>query len=105
MSLASDIANFDEDPIELAFVEAANRVKTRWEQSHDTESYLGHAAVGFWMYFWMAADQRTTMDLIAARDSSALRRSANDYIEAGFGEKRGPALDVPAEDHVPAALV
>lgn len=98
------MTEFEEDPIELAFVEAAKRIRREWEQSNPDEAHLGHAAVGFWQFFWLAFDQRSPLELIAARDSDALRKSANDYISSGFAEHRGPTFNEPAPDQIPAAF-
>lgn len=96
---------FDEDPIELAFFEAANRICAEWESAHKDEAHLAHSALGLWLRFWLFGDMRSPMELIRDRDSDALRKSANDYIESEFGWKRGPTLNEAVSEQIPAALL
>lgn len=90
--------------MELAFVEAASRIKSEFERAFPEQAHLGHASVGTWLFYWTSGDLRSTLDLLRDEDSDALRKSANDFLEAGFGEHRGPTLNAPAPEQVPAAF-
>lgn len=95
----------EEDPAELAFYEAATRIQQRWIEAFPSEAHLAHSILGSWQCFWLAFDLRSPLELLRDDDASAIRKNANDFLESGFGERRGPTLNEPAPECLPAGLL
>jgi hypothetical protein len=100
-----DVVYVDIDPVDMAFIECAERIERSWRETFPEEAHLGHAAFGKWCFFWFSADLRRIFDLVRENDADALRAAATDYIDAEFGWLRGPSLDEPAPSRVPAAFL
>jgi hypothetical protein len=89
-----DVFVFD-DPQSVLF-DCCDKIKQAWETAHVSESHLGHSAAAMWMYYWIAPDLSSMKMLVRSSRLKELREAADDYIESGFGEGRGPTLAVQA---------
>lgn len=92
---AHEIDYLDVDPPEQVMVECMERIKVEWEQTHPDVAHLGHSAAGMWWFYWYSPDMEQMPKLLADGRREDLRAAAADYIAAGFGEDRGPTLNVP----------
>lgn len=82
------------DDVDPVLLECCERIKVAWEAKHLENAHLGHAAAGFWLFYWVAPDARSISRLARIGDAAGLRRAASDYIDSGFAADRGPALEV-----------
>lgn len=84
---------------EQVMAESFDRIKCCWEQSHPTDgSHLGHSAAGLWWFYWLSPQLEHMSVLLARGDVDGLRAAAGDYIDSGYGERRGPTLEQPQEE-------
>ena len=88
----------DDDPSDLALVECMERIKRAWEDAHEEarEVALGHSAAALWFFYWVSPDMIRMPELVRRNRSQDLRAAATDYLDAGFGESRGPTLALEA---------
>lgn len=77
----------------VVLFDCCDRIKRAWESTHTDEDHLGHAAAGFWMYYWFAPDFSTIRQLALSGRIKEMKEAATDYITADFGKKRGPTLN------------
>lgn len=88
-----DVRFIEVDTPEQAVAECFVCIKRSWEESHPKDAHhLGHAAAGFWYFYWFSTQMEPMSTLLARGDVDALRAAAGDYISAGYGEYRGPTL-------------
>lgn len=81
---------------EGALFECCEQIKRAWEDYAGADSHLGHAAVGTFLFYWVAPDLASISALVRAGRVEELRAAARDFIAADFGAKRGPTLSVAA---------
>lgn len=92
-NLSWQVDYFDAGSPDCVLVECLERIKAEWERTHEEERHLGHAAAGMFFCYWLAPDMRTMAQLARDGHAEVLRACASDYIDSGFGELRGPAIE------------
>lgn len=94
LKTGEDIAIYYLDDIDSVLVECLERIKTAWEEAKPEQIQLGHAAAGFWLFYWVASDLTSIRTLVREMRIPELRAAAADYIDSGFAADRGPTLEV-----------
>lgn len=81
-------------------------IKDAYTQTHRDDARLAHAFVGMWLFYWVGGFGEEIsplpIEMIAAGDIERLRKSAQQYIDADFGNRADMISADGGSDQTPA---